>query len=531
MRPFLTLHSPADAKEYYEKNLWRSDTFYSLAAQHAVDRPNDLALQDGQTKLTWQAVIDHADALACDLLEQGLSGGDRVSVWMSDRITAVIALLACSREGMVCNPSLHKTHTCQEVIELLRRLNTRALITEPGWGADRDRVDFDALLAELPSLAKIYHPDDMPPPGKRPPTPPSQTPDNVTYLAFTSGTTGAPKGVMHSANTLLSSVRNLVEVWGFNNQTRILTLSPLAHHIAWVAAAEWLTCGGVFITNHPPAGMQAFDWILETGATYVLGVPTHAMDILAEQRARKLDKLGQVSVFYLAGSPIPPSVAEAFVAQGITPQNVYGMTENSSHQYTYPDDSFDIIVSTCGIGGPAYEVRILDPDNTDHYLKTGETGHIAGRGAALMLGYFDNQSATESSFNRDGWFMSGDLGSLDDKKNLSINGRSKDLIIRGGHNIHPSHIEASALRHTNVEKVAAFGIPDERLGERICIAIIGTINSQTLLEHLSTQGLSKYDMPEYFLQMDEFPLTPSGKILKRELIEMHRRGELEPKPV
>lgn len=148
-----------------------------------------------------------------------------------------------------------------------------------------------------------------------------------------------------------------------------------------------------------------------------------------------------------------------------------------------------------------------------------------------MLGYFDNQAATESSFNRDGWFLSGDLGVLDDAGNLRIEGRLKDLIIRGGHNIYPAQIEALALRHKQIVKAACFPVADERLGERVCIAVIGEIEAEVLLEHLAQEGLSKYDMPEYFLRVDAFPLTASGKILKRTLVEMVRNGELSPIPI
>jgi acyl-CoA synthetase len=148
-----------------------------------------------------------------------------------------------------------------------------------------------------------------------------------------------------------------------------------------------------------------------------------------------------------------------------------------------------------------------------------------------MLGYFDNQAATESSFNREGWFLSGDLGVLDQRGNLKIVGRSKDLIIRGGHNIYPAHIEALALRHAGVARAACFPVADERLGERVCIAIAGSVAADELLAHLGAEGLSRYDMPEYFVRVEAFPLTASGKILKRELVEMAKRGELAPAPV
>jgi acyl-CoA synthetase len=145
-----------------------------------------------------------------------------------------------------------------------------------------------------------------------------------------------------------------------------------------------------------------------------------------------------------------------------------------------------------------------------------------------MLGYFSNQLATESSFNKDGWFLSGDLGSLDEAGNLTIEGRLKDLVIRGGHNIYPARIEALSLTHAGVAKAAAFAIPDERLGERVCIAIIGDIGGEEMLDHLAREGLSKFDMPEWFLRLESFPLTPSGKILKRELSAMVAKGELQP---
>jgi acyl-CoA synthetase len=353
----------------------------------------------------------------------------------------------------------------------------------------------------------------------------------VAYLAFTSGTTGNPKCVMHSHNTLLANARDLVRDWRHGPETVLLSLSPLSHHIAWVGVAQWLLAGCRFVTNDPPPGTSTLDWIVETGATYVMGVPTHAMDVLAEQRARGLAKLGSVSVFYMAGAAIPPSVAAAFVAQGIRPQNVYGMTESSSHQYTHPGDDTATIVETCGRGGPAYEVRLFDPADRDREVGIGEVGEIAGRGALLMLGYFDNQAATEASFNRDGWFLSGDLGVMDGRGNLKIVGRSKDLIIRGGHNIYPAHIEALALRHPAVEKVAAFPVADERLGEKVCIAVIGSIEAGSLLAHLGREGLSKYEMPEFFIRLESFPLTASGKILKRQLVAMTQRGEIAPKPV
>ncbi len=274
--------------------------------------------------------------------------------------------------------------------------------------------------------------------------------------------------------------------------------------------------------------------MIETGATYVMGVPTHAMDIQAEQARRGIERLGAVDLFYMAGAPIPPAVAERFVAQGVRPQNIYGMTENSSHQYTHPDDDEATICTTCGRGGLGYAVRIFAQDNADEEVPVGTVGQIGGKGAALMLGYFDNQEATETSFNADGWFLSGDLGVIDERGNLSIVGRLKDVVIRGGHNIHPARVEDLAIKHPAIARAAAFAVPDDRLGERLCLAVLraGTAepSAEDVLRHLFEVGLSKYDMPEYFLVMDGFPLTPSGKILKRELAEWAKAGRIAPQP-
>ncbi|KAJ8134029.1 hypothetical protein OY671_012757, partial [Metschnikowia pulcherrima] len=145
--------------------------------------------------------------------------------------------------------------------------------------------------------------------------------------------------------------------------------------------------------------------------------------------------------FYMAGSPIPQESAEKFSHIGVKPQNVYGMTENGSHQYTSPDAPTGVIVGTCGQACKGYEIRIWKQEDPDAEAEPGEIGEIGGRGGLLMSGYYSNQEATEASFNASGWFMSGDSGVQDAEGNVRIVGRKKDSIIRGGHNIHPARIE------------------------------------------------------------------------------------------
>jgi acyl-CoA synthetase len=537
----LTLHDPTAARRYYAEGLWRDDTFYTLLQRHTRQRPDAYALRDATRRLTWAELLTAVDAVAADLDHAGLKRGERVAVWLPNRVEAVIVFLACSRNGYVCNPSLHQNYTVAEIVALLERTNAAALFAQPGYGADAKTIDVFAAAAELPFLRKTYSLGDTPSSAAPFPTEPGllpaaeTNPDAVVYLAFTSGTTGTPKGVMHSANTLLANARAMVTDWHHDHSTILLSLSPLSHHIAMVAIAQALAAGMELAVNSPPAGKTPLDWIVETGATYVMGVPTHAMDILGEMRRRGSDRLGKVKTFYMAGSVIPREVAQAFLDRGVTPQNVYGMSENSSHQYTLPSDSPQTIVATCGKACAAYEIRLWDQENPDIEVAPGEIGEIGGRGACLMLGYFDNQRATEDSFNRSGWFMSGDLGRFDPDGNLEIVGRKKDLIIRGGHNIHPSKIEDLTMRHKAVARCAAFAVADARLGEKVCLSVIfhdgESAEADAILAHLNAEGLSRYDMPEYFIQMDAYPLTASGKILKRELVEWAKSGRIAPTPV
>jgi acyl-CoA synthetase len=245
--------------------------------------------------------------------------------------------------------------------------------------------------------------------------------------------------------------------------------------------------------------------------------------------------LGSVRTFQLGGSPVPPITVLGLMEAGVKTQNAFGMTENHSFQYTRPDDPPETIASTCGRPADGMEIRLWREDDCDREGAPGAIGELGVRGASLMLGYFDDQTATELSFNRDGWFMTDDLARMDAHGNLQIAGRKKDVIIRGGHNIYPVRIEDYTLRHMAVAKAAAFPVPDERLGERVCLAVIPRASRgpapMDLLRHLSDQGLSKYDMPEFFLELETFPLTASGKVLKRRLAEMVAQGLLKPQPV
>jgi len=536
----LTLLNAQMLAAYTAAGYWGDETLYAVAARHARAAPNGFAVRDRHRRLTYAALIEAADRLAAILAGRGIRPGQRVAVWLSSRVETAIALLACSRNGYVCCPSLHRNHTTGEVIALVDRMRAAAVIADPGFGADADRHDLFGELAGRDFLRWTHRigPADVSPfaelPGDGLEVPASRDPNQIMYLPFTSGTTGTPKGVLHSDNTLLATARMMARDWRLAGAV-LYTLSPLSHNLGLGALVTALAGGGELVLHDLPRGHSLVDRLEETGPAFLFGVPTHAIDLLAEMRARGLRRLGAVRGFRISGAAAPASLVADLMRHGVTPQSGYGMTETCSHQYTRPDDPPDRIIGSCGRACEGYEVRIWRQDDPDIEAAPGEIGEIGGRGASLMLGYFDDQTATEAAFNPAGWFMTGDLGQIDGSGYLRITGRKKDVIIRGGHNIYPAPIEALALRHPMVEQAAAIPLPDPRLGERVCLAIVPTADAQLdpneILQHLAAAGGSRYDMPEFILFLAEMPLTASGKIVKRELVRWVTEGRVQPRPV
>ena len=536
----LTLLTAPTVAAYTAAGFWGAETIYNLAARHARTTPQAPAVRDRHRRLSYTDLVAAADRLAARLAGHDIRPGQRVAVWLPSRVETAIALLACSRNGYVCCPSLHRDHTVGEITALVDLMRASALIAQPGYGGDADRHNVFAELADRDFLRCAWSvgPADATPFGELagPALEIEATADanQVMYLPFTSGTTGEPKGVMHSDNTLLATARMMVRDWRLG-RTVLYTLSPLSHNLGLGALITALAGGGELVLHDLQRGESLVNRLEETGAVFLFGVPTHAIDLLTEIRARGVRRVGAVRGFRISGAAAPAPVVTELMQYGIVPQSGYGMTETCSHQYTLPDDPPECIVDTCGRACAGYQIRIWRENDPDTEAAPGEIGEIGGRGASLMLGYFDNQKATEAAFNAQGWFMTGDLGRIDEAGYLRITGHKKDVIIRGGRNIHPARIETLAQRHAAIEKAAAFPVSDTRLGERVCLAVVTRGDMQVdpgaLLEHLDASGLSRYDMPEFMLQLSEMPLTASGKLLKRELVRRAAEGELQPFPV
>ena len=546
----LTLLSAEKLKHYYASGFWQQDTIYDIARHNAERIPDHYAVRECHRRITYKQLIDAADDLANALANSGMRQGQNIAICLPSRIETVIIFLACSRNGYACCPSFHRKQTVTEVLSLLKRIRVAAVFCEEGYCSDTGGMDLFTELEQLPDLCKVYrllslaqlNPKDgvfenvFSSATDNTATAPKKTnPDAIVYLALTSGTTGKAKGVMHSDNTLLANARAISTDWNFTDQSVINTLGPLSHNLGFGAMVTALLVGAELVLNTRDNSQSLVDNLLETRTTFIYGVPTHAIELLKEIRERQNEDYSSIEGLRISGAAVPGHVVAGLIKYEITVQTGYGMTEACSHNYTLPNDGLDRVLNTVGRACPGYEIKIWSQDDNDIEVKVGETGQIGGRGASLMLGYYDDQIATDESFNSSGWFITGDLGKLDENGYLTVTGRVKDLIIRGAHNIFPGRIEELAMRHDKIERAAAVPVADERLGEKVCLVIEpnkGKIKTPyKILEHLDSEGLSKYDMPEYIAQVDDMPLTSSGKILKRDLLSSIEQGLLTLEPI
>jgi acyl-CoA synthetase (AMP-forming)/AMP-acid ligase II len=531
----LTLLDYKQALKFRHQGHWGDDSIYEHARKQAECAPDAFAIRDASSRWTYAHLLARADELAGALHTRGVRPGERVAVWLPSRVEIAAIVLACSRNGYVCCPSLHRDHTVGDVAALLARMRASVLFAQTSYGADAKRNNIFDSCKDVTSLRAVYNLEGEVLPQHAGDIPRADNPDTIVYLAFTSGTTGEPKGVMHSDNTLLANALAMSTDWSLDADGVTYSMSPLSHNLGFGALVMTLVRGGEFVVHDLARGASLVDRIVETNASFVIGVPTHAIDMLAELRRRNMTHLGRVKGFRISGASVPPSIAAGLLEHGVKPQSGFGMTEAGSHHYTLPNDNATTICETSGRVCASYEIKIFKTENPDEEAAPGEAGQICGRGASLMLGYFDDQASTECSFNASGWFVTGDLGLIDNDNCLRVTGRKKDIIIRGGHNIFPAKIEGLMLRHASIMRAAAVPVPDERLGEKVCLAVAfrsgQALEADAVLAHLDASGLSKFDMPEYYLAMAELPLTASGKILKRELVRAIADGEVTPQSV
>ena len=378
---------------------------------------------------------------------------------------------------------------------------------------------FDALLA---------HPQwELEPDAQQILTRHRPGPDDVTQLMYTSGTTGEPKGVMHTANTLMANIVPYAERLALGSGDVVLMASPMAHQTGFMYGLMMpIMLRASAVLQDVWETKRATDLIRGEGVSFTMASTPFLTD-LTKTVQESGSPVPTLKTFLCAGAPIPGALVEqARKVLGTKIVSAWGMTENGAVTLIKLDDEDQLAFTTDGCPLPGVEVKVVDLDGNT--LPPGEVGRLVVRSCSNFGGYLKRQQLNNTDAH--GWFDTGDLARMDANGYIRISGRSKDVIIRGGENIPVFEIEALLYRHPAVAQVALVAYPDERLGERACAIVVPkpgqSIDFTSMVEFLKAQKVAVQYIPERLVVRDAMPATPSGKIQKFKLRDMLSDGTL-----
>jgi acyl-CoA synthetase (AMP-forming)/AMP-acid ligase II len=523
---------------YTAAGYWTDTTLADVFRRNARDLPDKVAYVDDRSAVTWGALWQISGEVASGLARRGVRRGDVVAVQLPNRVEFVYLLAAVVRLGAVfCQ--FPPDYRAREIEFILRFSEAHTLVV-PDRFRDFDYVEMiDGIRSRLPQLVNTL----VVPTGESPAAldggtwvtldqirgdldPADLAPDrasdanDVMRIAFTSGTTGEPKAVMHTANTTLFFLQRGNEELGIGGDAVILVLLPVGLNVGFSAVVQTAIAGARAVLMERFAPGRTLDLVERHAVTTFLAAPTALLAILCEVSLDGRD-LSSLRLVQTGGQSTPVKVlSEANERLGCPVIDMYGMLETGLTSSTSPAEPYEEWVGTVGRPYPYAQVRILGPDDRD--VPVGTEGEIATAGPGLLVGYYRNPAKNQESWTSDGWFRTGDRGYLDPAGRLTISGRSKDMIIHGGANIWPRELEEVLSKHPRVADVAVVGIHDDYFGENACACVIARPGASLTLDDLITfmkSEVAKYKLPQHLELFESFPLGPTGKVLKRELAE------------
>lgn len=537
--------SPKRIAETNASGLWPNriltDSFDEDVARH----PDKIAItgsnaQSGeQTTLSYRQLRRIVDRMAIGLMKLGICPGDAVSVQLPNWWQFAALYLACVRIGAVINP-LMPIFRQRELSYMLNFAESKVLVIPKRFR----NFDYPSMANDLrqaaPKLEHILVVGDTIPDsfenallvplwetdaqdharmtGVRP------GPNDATQLLYTSGTTGEPKGVMHTSNTLISILQQYARRMRLGGDDVILMASPLAHQAGFMYGAMMgPLLGAKLVLQDVWIPDQAARLIQDEGVTYTKGSTPFLADLTDCPTLERYD-INSLRVFVSSGAPIPRVLVQRATERlNCTIISAWGMSETGSVTTTRPEDPAEKIFGTDGIALPGMDVRVVNDQNDP--LPRGTEGRLQCRGIGNFVGYF--KRAGLANFSPEGWFDTGDMATMDDEGYIRITGRSKDIIIRGGENIPVVEIEELLYRHPAVATAAIVGMPDERLGERGCLFVTlkpdSVLSFSDMAAYLDKNRVAKQYQPERLEIISDMPRTASGKIQKFILREMAKK--------
>ncbi len=492
------------------------------------------SMLDRVATLSFRQLRRVVDRIAAGLASMGVEKGDVVACQLPNWWQFVALHLACVRIGAITNP-LMPIFRQRELRQMLGFAGTKVLVVPRSFRG----CDYPAMIAEIrPDLPELRHVLVIDGEGEdsferrlverrwedevdaRSLLAARRTgPDDVVQLLYTSGTTGAPKGVLHTSNTLLSTLHEYVQRLGLNRDDVLLMSSPMGHQTGFQYGIVLATMlGAKLVLQDIWNADQAVRLIQDEGVTWTKGSTPFLTDLADSPVVDEAD-IRSLRIFVSSGAPIPRNLVERGTRRlGVTIISGWGMSETGTTTTTIPGDSDDRIFGTDGVSLPGMEVRVVDPAGRP--VGPGVEGVLQARGIGLFKGYFRHPDPAKV-FTPDGWFDTGDLATADASGYIRITGRAKDIIIRGGENVPVLEVEQLLYRHPAVRAVAIVGIPDARLGERACAFVVlkegGKLDFADMVAWLEKSQLAKQYFPERLHVVEALPLTPSGKVQKFQL--------------
>ena len=521
--------APERRDDYSRRGLWDDSTLVDQVAAHAAARPAATAvIDDTDTVHTYRELARDAGRVAAGLAALGVEPGDVVSVQLPNWYETVVVAVAIQGAGAVINPLL-PNYRRRELTHVFTTARPAAIVTpveyrgtdhvalveevaaatgvaprrvQVGAGDPASRVTLEQLLDGPDTVLQRRAPAAA-----------------VSELIFTSGTEASPKAIMHTEQTANFSVRVAHADLGLTPDDVVWMPSPVGHSTGFNYGVRFALYHGLpLVLQDRWDAATALRLADEHHATYTLAATTFLQD-LVEEASRRGARLPALRCFGCGGAPVPPDLVRAASAVGIDVLRLYGSTEVLVATWNRPGSAPDRRANTDGVVMSHVEVEVRGDGGAT--VPPGEVGEIFVRGPNTCVGFFRDEERTAATFH-DGWVRSGDLAVIDADGALTVRGRKKEIIIRGGVNIAPREIEELLVGWPEVERAAVVGLPDRRLGERGCACVVlrpgATLTFEDLVARLRAAGLAAFKLPESLEILDALPTTASGKVQKHEIV-------------
>ncbi|HYM49865.1 MAG TPA: class I adenylate-forming enzyme family protein [Candidatus Limnocylindrales bacterium] len=517
-------------ERWYRAGYWRRELVGELLEQQAAQRPDGLAVVDADRRVTWQELYRLSRRLAAHLRSIGIGPGDAVAVQLPNWLEYLVSYYGIQLAGaVVVQPGID-----WRTVELEHALQTgpvRAIIVPREF-----RVDFPAMIAalrpRLPHLEHVIVARGSAPAGclslDRLLEDPLETrsgqalrreersSEDMTRIVFTSGTTGIPKPVVHTNNSVAFSVAALTSAFHFTAGDVVFMYVPFSTNYGAITGLHLpVTLGATVVLMDRFDPDRVLERIERERVTFIPGTPTAFLALLGSPELGRRD-LGSLRLAFASGASGPPGLLQR-VRDGLHTAAVegYGMNEFGLAMWFTPQDDPAIVDGTIGRPIPGVEARVVRDDGQP--AAVGEPGEMVIKSPGMSAGYLDSPEANAAAWDEQGWFHSGDLMTRDEHGNFRVVGRSKDIIIKGGANVSPREVEDALAGHPGVHEVSVVGLPDPYYGEVVCACVVPEPGAALTLEAVQEflkPKIAFFKLPSHLLVCDALPRNSMGKVKK-----------------